>query len=28
LIEVFVDGNELNYRPASVEEPADALLIH
>ncbi|HEV7842329.1 MAG TPA: ATP-dependent Clp protease ATP-binding subunit, partial [Pyrinomonadaceae bacterium] len=28
LIEVFLDGNELNYRPAGVEEPGDALLIH
>ncbi|HEX8476275.1 MAG TPA: ATP-dependent Clp protease ATP-binding subunit [Pyrinomonadaceae bacterium] len=28
LIEVFQDGNELNYRPAGVEEPGDALLIH
>jgi ATP-dependent Clp protease ATP-binding subunit ClpC len=28
LIEVFLDGDELNYRPAGVEEPGDALLIH
>ena len=28
LIEVFQDGNELNYRPAGVEVPGDALLIH
>lgn len=28
LIEVFLDGNELNYHPAGVEEPSDALLIH
>ncbi len=28
LIEVFVDGSELNYRPIGVEEPDDALLIH
>jgi ATP-dependent Clp protease ATP-binding subunit ClpC len=28
LIEVFLDANELNYRPAGVEEPGDALLIH
>ncbi|HEX8143614.1 MAG TPA: ATP-dependent Clp protease ATP-binding subunit [Pyrinomonadaceae bacterium] len=28
LIEVFLDGNELNYRSAGVEEPGDALLIH
>jgi ATP-dependent Clp protease ATP-binding subunit ClpC len=28
LLEVFLDGNELNYRPAGVEEPGDALLIH
>jgi ATP-dependent Clp protease ATP-binding subunit ClpC len=28
LIEVFLDGTELNYRPAGVEEPGDALLIH
>ncbi|HEX8492863.1 MAG TPA: ATP-dependent Clp protease ATP-binding subunit [Pyrinomonadaceae bacterium] len=28
LVEVFLDGNELNYRPAGVEEPGDALLIH
>ena len=28
LIEVFLDGNELNYKPAGVEVPGDALLIH
>ncbi|MBA3713143.1 MAG: ATP-dependent Clp protease ATP-binding subunit [Pyrinomonadaceae bacterium] len=28
LIEVFQDGNVLTYRPAGVEEPGDALLIH
>lgn len=28
LIEVFLDENELNYRPAGVEEPGDAVLIH
>ncbi|MFN2454661.1 MAG: ATP-dependent Clp protease ATP-binding subunit [Pyrinomonadaceae bacterium] len=28
IIEVFLDGNELNYRSAGVEEPGDALLIH
>lgn len=29
LIEVFVDGDELNYRPAGVEDvAADELLIH
>ena len=28
LIEVFVDGNDLNYRPLGVEAPDDALLIH
>ncbi|MCA1632557.1 MAG: ATP-dependent Clp protease ATP-binding subunit [Acidobacteria bacterium] len=28
LIEVFRDGNELSHRPAGVEEPGDALLIH
>jgi ATP-dependent Clp protease ATP-binding subunit ClpC len=28
LIEVFLDGNELNYRPIGVEAPDDALLIH
>ncbi|MEA2174943.1 MAG: ATP-dependent Clp protease ATP-binding subunit ClpC [Blastocatellia bacterium] len=28
LIEVFLDDNDLNYRPAGVEEPGDALLIH
>ncbi|HVF87429.1 MAG TPA: ATP-dependent Clp protease ATP-binding subunit, partial [Pyrinomonadaceae bacterium] len=28
LVEVFQDGDELNYRPAGVEEPGDALLIH
>jgi ATP-dependent Clp protease ATP-binding subunit ClpC len=28
LVEVFPEGNELGYRPAGVEEPGDALLIH
>jgi ATP-dependent Clp protease ATP-binding subunit ClpC len=28
VVEVFVDGDELNHRPAGVEEPGDALLIH
>ncbi len=28
LIEVFVDGDSLNYRTAGVENTADALLIH
>jgi ATP-dependent Clp protease ATP-binding subunit ClpC len=28
LIEVFVDGDELNYRPVGIEAPDDALLIH
>src|SRR5882762_1339239 len=28
LIEVFLDGDDLNYRPIGVEEPDDALLIH
>ena len=28
LIEVFLDGDELNYRPIGVEAPDDALLIH
>ena len=28
LIEVFLDGDELNYRPIGVETPDDALLIH
>jgi ATP-dependent Clp protease ATP-binding subunit ClpC len=28
LIEVFLDGDELNYRPVGVETPDDALLIH
>jgi ATP-dependent Clp protease ATP-binding subunit ClpC len=28
LIEVFRDGDELNYRPVGVETPDDALLIH
>jgi len=28
LIEVFLDQNELNFSPAGVEEPGDALLIH
>ncbi len=28
LVEVFQVGDELSYRPAGVEEPGDALLIH
>jgi ATP-dependent Clp protease ATP-binding subunit ClpC len=28
LIEVFLDGDDLNYRPVGVEVPDDALLIH
>ncbi|HLM56917.1 MAG TPA: ATP-dependent Clp protease ATP-binding subunit, partial [Pyrinomonadaceae bacterium] len=28
VIEVFRDGSELGHRPAAVEEPGDALLIH
>jgi ATP-dependent Clp protease ATP-binding subunit ClpC len=28
LIEVFLDGDDLNYRPLGVETPDDALLIH
>ncbi|HEV2830196.1 MAG TPA: ATP-dependent Clp protease ATP-binding subunit [Pyrinomonadaceae bacterium] len=28
LIEVFLDGDDLNYRPIGVEAPDDALLIH
>ncbi len=28
LVEVFLDGNDLNYRPMGVETPDDALLIH
>ncbi|HLA10092.1 MAG TPA: ATP-dependent Clp protease ATP-binding subunit [Pyrinomonadaceae bacterium] len=28
LIEVFLDGEELNHRPVEVEAPDDALLIH
>ncbi|HMF57438.1 MAG TPA: hypothetical protein VK619_13930, partial [Pyrinomonadaceae bacterium] len=28
LIEVFLEDDGLNYRPAGVEEPGDALLIH
>ncbi|MBC8031546.1 MAG: ATP-dependent Clp protease ATP-binding subunit [Pyrinomonadaceae bacterium] len=28
LVEVFLDGNDLNYRPLGVETPDDALLIH
>jgi ATP-dependent Clp protease ATP-binding subunit ClpC len=28
LVEVFLDGDELNYRPIGVEAPDDALLIH
>ncbi|HEY5884759.1 MAG TPA: ATP-dependent Clp protease ATP-binding subunit [Pyrinomonadaceae bacterium] len=28
LIEVFLDGSDLNYRPIGIEAPDDALLIH
>ena len=28
LIEVFLDGGDLNYRPIGIEAPDDALLIH
>jgi ATP-dependent Clp protease ATP-binding subunit ClpC len=28
VVEVYADGNILSYRPAAVEEPGDALLIH
>ena len=28
LIEVFLDGDDLNYRPIGIEAPDDALLIH
>jgi ATP-dependent Clp protease ATP-binding subunit ClpC len=28
LIEVFLDGDDLNYRPVGIEAPDDALLIH
>ncbi|MFN2498027.1 MAG: ATP-dependent Clp protease ATP-binding subunit [Pyrinomonadaceae bacterium] len=28
LIEVFLDGDDLNYRPVGVDTPDDALLIH
>jgi len=28
LIDVYLDGNELNYRPAGVEDVADEMLIH
>jgi ATP-dependent Clp protease ATP-binding subunit ClpC len=28
LVEVYAEGGELTYRPARVEEPGDALLIH
>ncbi|HEY0078820.1 MAG TPA: ATP-dependent Clp protease ATP-binding subunit [Pyrinomonadaceae bacterium] len=28
LVEVFEEGGELSFRPAGVEEPGDALLIH
>jgi ATP-dependent Clp protease ATP-binding subunit ClpC len=28
LIEVFLDGDDLNHRPIGVEEPDDAILIH
>ncbi|HEV7472767.1 MAG TPA: ATP-dependent Clp protease ATP-binding subunit [Pyrinomonadaceae bacterium] len=28
LIEIFLDGDDLNYRPIGIEAPDDALLIH
>jgi hypothetical protein len=28
IVEVFVDGDDLNYRPADIEQPEDLLLIH
>jgi ATP-dependent Clp protease ATP-binding subunit ClpC len=28
LIEIFLDENDLNYRPAGIEEPGDMLLTH
>jgi ATP-dependent Clp protease ATP-binding subunit ClpC len=28
IVEVYAEGGELSYRPAGVEEPGDALLIH
>ena len=28
LIEVFLDGDDLNYRPVGIETPDDAILIH
>ena len=28
VVEVYAEGSELSYRPAGVEEPGDALLIH
>ncbi len=28
MIEMFLDGNDLNYRPIGVEAPDDAILIH
>ncbi len=28
LIEVFLDGDDLNYRPVGIEAPDDAILIH
>src|SRR5687768_6093225 len=28
IVEVFVDGDDLNYRPADIEQPDDLLLIH
>jgi ATP-dependent Clp protease ATP-binding subunit ClpC len=28
VVEVYAEGGELSYRPAGVEEPGDALLIH
>jgi ATP-dependent Clp protease ATP-binding subunit ClpC len=28
LIEIFLDGDELNHRPVGIEAPDDAILIH
>ena len=28
IVEVFVEGDDLNYRPADIEQPDDLLLIH
>jgi hypothetical protein len=28
LIEMFLDGEALNYRPIGIEAPDDAILIH